>query len=293
MISKSTDDPIIGLSTAVYELLLFAYPTRFRHEYGPQMTQLFRDCSLRSFRHNGAIGIIELWVVTLFDLARSLVEEHTQKEIGMTNSNFTRLSGWALMLTAAIFLLFFVFAYLDETSGLPSGPQSLYSITYFAVILASPVLLAVGLLGLRSRYGDSVGGFGKQILPICLAIGLAVSLIGIIGALVFSWDWAWFAQFAGPGLSFAGLALFGIPALSRKPLPRWNILPLVAGIAYPLLILYALLDIALTGNSPDSGGIAIYGTIIIQCLALFLLGWVVKGDTAKPAPTPLTAASAL
>lgn len=297
---RSMDAPVIWISTAVYDLLLFLYPARFQREYGPHMTQVFRDCCLRAFNQNGGIGMLELWVLTLFDLARSVVEVHTQKETGMTNSNFIRLSGWALMLTAVIFVVFFVFAYLEETSGVPSGPlQSLYSGADFAVVAASPVLLAVGLLGLRSRYGDSAGGFGKQVLLVGMVAGLALSLalilVGIAGEVFFTRAWAWFAQFAGPGVSMACLALFGIPALSRRPLPRWNGLPLLAGIFYPLLILlYALIEIeiALTGDSPKPGGIATYATIMtIQCIALLMLGYVLQGDSAKGSASPLPGAS--
>lgn len=226
--------------------------------------------------------MIRLWAVTLLDLFSSLIKEYTRKEIDMTRSKFIRLSGWAPMLTAAIFLSFFLLAYLDENNDLPSSLQPLYSFGYFAVVFGSPVLLAVGLLGLRSRFGETLGAFGKQILLFGIVAGVPLSLIGIIGETIHSWDWAWFAQFAGPGVLLACLALIGNPALSRHPLSRWNALPLLAGSGYALLILNALAVTALTGESPTSEGIAFYTMIVsVQCVALFMLGYILKSDVPE------------
>ena len=72
--------PIVVLSVKVYQTLLVAYPTAFRQEYGPQMTEVFRDCCLRAFKHSGRKGIVKLWAITLIDLIQSLVTEHSQKE---------------------------------------------------------------------------------------------------------------------------------------------------------------------------------------------------------------------
>jgi hypothetical protein len=276
------------------------------------MTQVFRDCCLRSFHQAGAVGMVTLWVLTLFDLARSAIEQHLYRETGMANSNFVRSSGWALILAAFTFLLFFSLAYLDRTgplspsmgslftptylalvldhpallaTGLLSSLRPLYVFSYYALILASPILLAVGLLGLRSRYGESVGDFGTQVLLVGAVAGPLVSLIGIIGEAVFSWDPAWFAQFAGPGVLLACLALFGIPALSMKPLPRWNVLPLLAGLGYPLIILYALLIFGLIGDERSGGSMAVYTLMMtVQCIALFVLGYMLQSDAQQAQP---------
>ena len=286
MISRSAEVPVVAFSVRVYQTLLAAYPTRFQQEYGPHMVQVFHDCCLRAVRQGGRSGMAQLWVMTLLDLFRSLIEEHTRKETDMTRSKFIRLSGWSLMLTAAIFLSFFLLAYLDENNSLSSSLQPLYSFGYFAVVLGSPVLLTVGLLGLRSRYGETVGAFGKQVLLFGVEAGVPVSLIGIIGEAVFSWDWAWFAQFAGPGVLLACLALFGIPTLSRHPLLRWNALPLLAGSGYALLILYSLAVSALTGEPLTSEGIAFYTMIVsVQCAALFMLGYILKSDVPEEVAT--------
>jgi hypothetical protein len=319
MIPRSADIPIISISTVVYEMLLLAYPGRFRREYGPHMQQVFRDSCLRAFDRAGAIGLVELWTLTLFDLARSTIEQHMRRETSMSHSNFNRLSGWALILAAATFFLFFFLGYLDETgplspsmgslftssylalvldhpallaTGLTASLRPLYIFSYYAVILASPILLAIGLLGLRSRYGGSVGSFGKQALLVGVVAGLLVSLIGIVGEAVLSWDPAWFAQFAGPGVMLGCLALSGISALSSRPLPRWNALALLAGLWYPLLILYQL-TVGLTGDERSGEGMAVYTLIMtVQCMALLMLGWVLQGDAGQEAANALPAAGA-
>ena len=156
-----------------------------------------------------------------------------------------------------------------------------------------PVLLAVGLLGLRSRYGERVGGFGRTVLLVGVVAGPAVSFIGIIGEAIFRLDWAWMAQFVGPGIMLVCLALFGIPVLSFRPLPRWNALPLLAGICYPALLIVALLPSIISGNSPGGGFRPGYLALItIQCVALFLLGYLLHGESGREAPSPLPAASA-
>jgi hypothetical protein len=83
MIYKSTDRPVVAFSSHVYRLLLLAYPIRFQQEYGLQMAQVFRDCCLRTIRQGGTSGMLKLWVITLLDLAQSVVTEHMQKETQM------------------------------------------------------------------------------------------------------------------------------------------------------------------------------------------------------------------
>jgi hypothetical protein len=285
MTGRSTDNRIIGVSTELHRPLLCLYPPQFHAEYGPKMTQVFRDCCLRSFHQAGAVGMVTLWVLTLFDLARSAIEQHLYRETGMSHSHFIRLGSWALMLAAVPMLLVSALGYLDLGNLLPSSMRSLFTFGYFAFILGSPVLLAVGLLGLRSRYGGSVGGFGKQALLVGVVAGLLVSLIGIVGEAVSSWDRAWFAQFAGPGVLSACLAIFGISVLSSRPLPRWNALPLLAGLGYPLIILYALMVFGLIGDERRGGSMAVYTLIMtVQCIALFMLGYVLQSDARQGQP---------
>ena len=61
------------LSCRVYRLLLLAYPSAFRREYGHQMQQVFRDCYRDETRRNNVAGY---WIRTLLDLVLTAIKEH-------------------------------------------------------------------------------------------------------------------------------------------------------------------------------------------------------------------------
>ncbi|HKY27452.1 MAG TPA: hypothetical protein VJM12_05850, partial [Pyrinomonadaceae bacterium] len=63
------------VSGRIYGLLLFAYPKNFRREYGPHMTQVFRDCYRADPRRTRAC---RLWLNTLVDLLRTAPKERMQ-----------------------------------------------------------------------------------------------------------------------------------------------------------------------------------------------------------------------
>jgi hypothetical protein len=66
------------LSCRVYKFLLVAYPSAFRHEYGRQMQQVFRDCYRDEARRN-QFAIAGYWMRTLLDLVRTATKEHSEK----------------------------------------------------------------------------------------------------------------------------------------------------------------------------------------------------------------------
>ena len=66
-----------GLSCRVYKLLLIAYPSAFRREYGHHMQQVFRDCYRDEARRNH-LAIAGYWMRTLWDLALTATKEHSE-----------------------------------------------------------------------------------------------------------------------------------------------------------------------------------------------------------------------
>jgi len=173
-----------------------------------------------------------------------------------------RLAGLALIIGAIVFALS---AISEQVMG----------------FLLSMMLLAVGILGLRSRYGEQVGGFGKNILLIGVALGSLTSLAGLFGAAT---DPLWILIPAGPGVLFACLALFGIVALYKKPLSRWNILPLLAGVWFPILFVPAFIETFKGDWYPETPSVAM-PLIILQCIALSILGYVLISDTPQEMAT--------
>lgn len=98
MIQKPAEQSLVVFSVGVYQMLLTAYPTRFRREYGSHMAQAFRDCCLRAFNSGGASGILKLWLVTLLDFIQSVVSEHRQKETQMNKAKTLKLIGSFLII---------------------------------------------------------------------------------------------------------------------------------------------------------------------------------------------------
>ena len=67
-----------GLSCRVYRLLLIAYPSAFRHEYGYQMQQVFRDAYRDEARRNSHFALAGYWLRTLLDLVLTAGREHSE-----------------------------------------------------------------------------------------------------------------------------------------------------------------------------------------------------------------------
>ena len=264
MISQPLNNPIITVSVKVYQALLLAYPTKFQQEYSSQMLQVFQDCCLRALRQGGTNGMFRLWAVALLDLIQSVISEHAQKEIEMKKKmdpEAIRMTGWALMWGGITFI-----------PAAYSTRQDAWGLTV-SLFLLSMTLLVVGMFGLRNRYGEMVGSFGKNILLIGAVLGSLTMIVGLVGGSV---DPFWLLIFASPAVLFTCLALFGVVALYKKPLPRWNVLPLITGIWYPAFFF-------LRGDPSNNVTMAL---ILLQCIALILLGYILKSDMPENTVAP-------
>lgn len=277
MINKFTDLPVVAFSVRMYQFLLAAYPAHFQQEYGLQMAQVFRDCCLRTIRQSGTNGLIKLWAITLLDLAQSVVAEHMQKEAQMKkemNPEDIQRAGWALVWGAISFVLG-VFVAIIEYSN---SNWSLFAL--LSLVFVSLPLLVFGVLGLRNRYGEKVGSFGKNILLVGAILG---PLTSIIGFFLMAIDPFWFVVYTGPAVLFLCLTLFGVAALRAKPLPRWNGLPVIASLSYPAILILYIITSVMTGDwTSSSVPDAVYIILItIQGIALLALGTILKADVPE------------
>ena len=292
MIHKPPDAILIAFSVRVYQLILNAYPAKFQQEYGSQMAQVFQDCCLRAVGQGGMNGMLKLWTVTLLDLIQSVISEHAHTEIEMKKEmkpEDIRMAGWALIWGAVTFVSsLFLLLIGDASAALGDLGHGLSAL--LIIFLSSP-LLAVGMLGLRNRYGDKVGWFGKNTLLLGAILGPLTTLIGFFGMLGLfgKSNIGWHLTYMGPGILFAGLTLFGIVALYKNPLPRWNVVPIIAGLWYPIVVLPHIMIGIRFGDWLHGG--PIYYTApyldVIQGIALVALGYILKSDgpeqTAAPA----------
>lgn len=277
MAGTSSYNNLVTFSVRVYQLLLNAYPTKFRQEYGSHMVQVFGDCCLRTIRQGGRNGMARLWAVTLLDFIQSVVSEHVQREIEMKQEmkpEDIRKAGWMLMLGAPAFILGMYW----ETSV-----YDLW-IVGFPLLLISIFMLAYGLRGIRARYGDEVGNFGANILQIGAIVGPVTSLIGFIGAWFIRWTFI--LIYTGPAIILTCLTLFGLAALLKKPFLSWKALAVFAAIWYPALFISHQLDglirrewITFTFNNSDLIIMAVPG------IAMIVLGYILQADASQEMAT--------
>jgi hypothetical protein len=161
------------------------------------------------------------------------------------------------------------------------------------------------MLGLLYRYGDEVGRWGKGALAIGAIGSLMVAsgashtidllweVLGDIGITLYEGPMCrsglngfGVLSFSGLGVLYLSLIVFGVTALIRKPLPRWNWLPILGGIV-PLMIgadvVLALTQCNFPRLFPHLGGLekSILLGVSISAVILGLLGYVLQTDTHR------------
>lgn len=186
----------------------------------------------------------------------------------MSKSNFIRLSGWSFIVGAIAFLPAAILQ-LDYESRTISP---LMINTFFW----APVLLVAGLLGLRARYkiGSSVLLFGAIVGGLLLIVGILGQSLAPYYSLAATYFGVWMG---GLLVLHICLFIFGILMFIKKPLPRWNWIPLFAGMWVPLLVLLA--PILGKGDSPSQKifGIAVF---VIMTVAQVMLGYMLQANTS-------------
>lgn len=281
MIGRAMDVLPVSLSVRLYRLFLIVYPKSLRREYGPHMLQVFRDYSIRTYDRSGPSGMLSLWALALLDLLRSVVEQHLQRETFMSKNTLLRMSGWALAVGgAATGVGFAVFLFTEGSGTAAVRLSGLWEGLMVVAFFYGPIGVALGLLGIRARFGEAVGGLAKSALLLGAVGGSALMLIGdyMQSARVGQND-SGFGIFAyGLILTFVTLELYGLLALRRKPQARWNGLAAFAGAPITLLVVIA----AVTGPSSrlQSLGVILFFAALtaVMGVALIMLGILVRSD---------------
>jgi hypothetical protein len=286
MENKSVDPSPVAYSVSLYGLLLRAYPSGFRHEYGPHMAQVFRDCLLSSYHHEGLPGVLSLWLLTLIDYIKSVLEEHLQRGIHMSKSTFIRLSGWALVLGAVSFMVVIVGLARDVMEYNPlrqSSPIDLYLQYATWILLPTAMFLwVVGMAGLYLRYKDEANAIVKFSLVAGMIGGVTAFLITLAWVLEITLnigeDGFWIFA-GGMSIYFIALVIFGIASIRDQLLPRWNALPIAAG---SWVVILGLLSFVLSGDGSYSDPIFL-GLSLLSMVSLGALGVLLRSDAAEEA----------
>jgi hypothetical protein len=201
----------------------------------------------------------------------------------MTKDKFTRSGGWGMILGTILFVLGFVLdgskvrLFIFRTIGLPETAAQYNLSRAFAdhlgavMILLGLFLLTFGILGLQIRFGKQVGRFGETSLWLSV-IGGVVAMAGVIG---FFFDTGWTVFVVGILSQQLFLGLFGVAALQAKPFPRWNGLPLLAGVLPIVVIVSIILSELNVVELSDEG---------VYLLLPWLIGLVLLGYTMQTEP---------
>jgi hypothetical protein len=87
--------------------------------------------------------------------------------------------------------------------------------------------------------------------------------------------------YLGAVLMMLCVALFGIACLQRRPLPRWNGLPLLAGLGLPLITLFSM-GLAPVPELPNAVFTLVFA---VSFVSLAVLGYLLQSGP-QPAHTP-------
>jgi hypothetical protein len=294
------DPQVVYISTLIYRLLLITYPKDFQREYASCMAQVFRDCCLRALHLSGFHGMLSMWSLALVDYIESVFEEYTHKGVRMNTLRFIRLSGWAVILGSAAFLTGMFAEVMISGHGLASDPNNFFSRPIDQLLAVLPYILipsamlafAIGIIGIYIRYGLRAGFLSKFGLEMSI-VGCGLSLV--MGSISGGWDglttfivgnqiggdWLWNLAALGLFLLFSGIFIFGIDAVNRKLLSRWNFIPILVGVIFPVRILLGYAQEATTvGWSRWRVDISMINLpmLIITFLGLLALGYVLISD---------------
>jgi hypothetical protein len=80
--TAQNDPLLITASSRVYEVLLAAYPRRFRRAYRAEIARCFRDCCREVYRSGGLGGLYGAWGRALLDLGTNVPREHVAQLTG-------------------------------------------------------------------------------------------------------------------------------------------------------------------------------------------------------------------
>jgi hypothetical protein len=281
----------LTFSTRLYQALLAVYPSEFRRAYGRPMLQVFRDCCRQALRDSGISGLFVLWARTMLDTMQSAIEEHSQRGVDMSKAKFIKLSGWALLLGSLAMVLSFLASTRPEYnqySTLSQPIDQLANTVQGPLMFMATLLLTVGFIGLFLQYGQQAGSFGR----VSLGLGTLSGVVGIAGAIGLSMmdsDPWWSMFFFGLVFEFLGLALFGLANLRQRSMPRWNGLPLLAGLWIPLYVLVSLILEQGSGNWVQFPLVVDLTLFSLTTIGLAGLGYLLQSDSH---PAQMSAAAA-
>ena len=246
---------ILTFSVRLYNLLLLAYPTRFRRAYGREMAQVFRDDIRDTFQESGAAGLIGLWFLVGLDLLETAFAEHIWEVFHMPIEKVERWTGVAATLGGAlwvfvplsvevwnvdlnegvlIFLMLAIMLLWAIALGglyrrLPAASYPANKVT-FAMVEIGLLLLAIGLLLLNYTELEEV----PTAMGILALIGMVLGIAGM-GVIALVHRVLGFWRFAPLTLGGVFLAFIVVTTIPESPQELQTALIILFGISWFLL----------------------------------------------------------
>ena len=299
----------IRASTWLYSQLLVAYPQPFRRRFGPQMTQVFRDCCREATASGGIPGMLRLlrfWLIASGDLVVSALAERRREEIQMTHTRWIWLGSLAAIIGGAVAavlaatgLTVAIAQLLDENSSI--------GLTLFPVRIVSwgaPALVifyVLALIGTQARGADRAGVIGWISITVAV-MGLVITALGngLVSVVMYSQFGSCYSplncNFYDPDrylmmgsiggmlgtIIFAlGMLDYGAVAIRRHILPRRNWLVLAIGVIMLLNIAATIVAILMSAGTDYAGMQKLEILVGVWPLALSIL-WILLGVALRP-----------
>ena len=172
------------LSKRLFQMMLFAYPREFRLEYGPEMTQVFRDC-YRDTESHGLLTAAGFWLRITLDVIRTAAVERwtTLMKGSETMNNLKRDVIGVIACVAIIGAALFLLGYLRTHA---TGSILLLGYALDAIIVAGVISnLVIFLLRRAVRFATFRTAL-RTLLIVHGALLLLAILIGIrVGGISF------------------------------------------------------------------------------------------------------------
>jgi hypothetical protein len=254
---------MLTLAGWIYSLLLYAYPTAFRREYGFDMAQAFHDDTHDTLHESGFVGLFGLVFLTFTDLLKTACAEHIWEVFHMRMERLQRLSGIAAAIGGPLWASSIIWAFVLD----PKVSAEILEPVLLVSWLLSGSLMAVGLVGLYRRLPTSslptnALTFGAALLGLVLHNAASIVLLRIP-----RWE-AIALPVAGVGfIAFVlGMTRIGLMTTSSKSLGRWSFIPL-AVVASGVLMAIVMVSIQPNGSNFTA----------IAFLSLYGMSWILLG----------------
>jgi len=263
---------MLTLAGRIYSLLLYAYPTAFRREYGFDMAQAFRHDTHDTLHESGTVGLIGLWFLTFSDLLKTACAEHIWEVFHMRMERLQRLSGTAAAIGGPLWASSIIWAFVLD----PKVSGEVLVVGW----LLSGALMAVGLVGLYRRLPTSslpinVLTFGAALLGLVLHSAASIALL-----LIPRWE-AIALPAAGVGfIAFVlGMTRIGLMTTSSKALGRWSYIPLAVVASGVLMAIGTTTFVTNEDYGSNFTAIAFLSLYGISWLLLGVALWSTRAET--------------